>query len=170
MTAEIQIREERSGDLAAIRELNEEAFGQALEARIIDELRANGAILLSLVAAEGRKIIGNIVYSPASIGGKINGAALGPMAVHPAYQRKGIGARLVESGNARIKDAGWPFVIVLGHPEYYPRFGFRPASFYGIRCEWDVPDDAFMALILDEKRMQGVAGIAQYRKEFSIVS
>jgi putative acetyltransferase len=95
---------------------------------------------------------------------------LGPMAVVPEHQRKGIGTRLVEAGNRKIKDAGYPFIIVVGHAEYYPRFGFSLASEYGIKCEWDVPDNSFMLLILDREKMQGVSGLARYRLEFSSVS
>ena len=95
---------------------------------------------------------------------------LGPMAVVPEYQRRGIGTKLIEAGNRKIKDAGYPFIIVVGHAEYYPRFGFRPASKYEIKCEWEVPDDVFMVLILDQAKMQGVSGLARYRHEFSTVS
>jgi putative acetyltransferase len=99
----------------------------------------------------------------------VNGAALGPMAVLPEHQRQGIGTRLIDTGNQKIKDAGYPFIIVVGHAEYYPRFGFRPAGKYGIKCEWDVPEEVFMVLMLDAAKMQGVAGLAKYRDEFSTI-
>ncbi len=92
------------------------------------------------------------------------------MAVVPEYHRQGIGTKLVEAGNQKIKDAGYPFIIVVGHVEYYPRFGFRPAREYGIKCEWDIPDDVFMVLVLDQRKTQGVSGLARYRHEFSTVS
>jgi putative acetyltransferase len=95
---------------------------------------------------------------------------LGPMAVVPEYQRRGIGTKLIEAGNRKIKDAGYPFIIVVGHAEYYPRFGFRSASEYGIKCEWDVPDEVFMLLVLNEAKMQGASGLAKYRHEFSTIS
>jgi putative acetyltransferase len=91
------------------------------------------------------------------------------MAVKPECQRQGIGSKLVEAGNLRIKGAGHPFIIVLGHAHYYPRFGFVPASFHGIRCEWEAPDDVFMLLVLDQSKTKGVSGQAKYRKEFSAV-
>jgi putative acetyltransferase len=166
----IEIREERPDGLASIRELNRRAFGQNQEGNIIDAVRANGAALLSLVATLDDRVVGHIMYSPATVAGSVRGAALGPMAVLPKYQRQGIGGKLVEAGNRKLNDAGCPFIIVVGHANYYPRFGFRPASKHGIKCEWDVPDDAFMLLVLDEAKMKSVSGLATYRREFSSAS
>jgi putative acetyltransferase len=166
----IEIREERPSDAAAIRDLNQRAFEQDQEAKIVDALRANGAVLLSLVATLEGRVVGHILYSPISVGDEVTGAALGPMSVLPEHQRQGIGRQLVEAGSRRLKDEGWPFVIVLGHADFYPRFGFRPASALGIRCEWDVPDDVFMVLVLDPAKMQGVSGPARYRHEFSRIA
>jgi len=162
----IEIREERSGDLAAIREVNELAFGQPLEANIVDAVRSNGAMLASLVAMVDDRIVGHIMYSPVSLNAVV-GAGLGPVAVRPGDQRHGIGSALIKTGNAQLQRAECPFIVVLGHAEFYPRFGFRPASRHGITCEWDVPDDAFMVLVLDAARMEGVSGMARYRQEFS---
>ena len=111
--------------------MNRLAFEQDQEGNIVDALRSNGAALASLVATDTEKIVGHIMYSPASIG-LLSGAALGPMAVRPDYQRHGIGHRLVEWGNRMLKDSGCPFIIVVGHAAYYPRFGFKPASISGI--------------------------------------
>ncbi len=166
----IEIREERPDDIAAVRELNRRAFGQDQEGNIVDALMANGAALLSLVATLNDRVVGHIMYSPVSIDGKGRGAALGPMAVIPERQRQGIGSKLIEAGNQKLKDAGCPFIIVVGHADYYPRFGFRPASEHGIKCEWDVPDDVFMLLVLDQAKMEGVSGLAKYRHEFSSIS
>ena len=92
---------------------------------------------------------------------------LAPMAILPDRQRDGIGSALVEHGLRLLKDSSCPFIIVLGHPKYYPRFGFELASMYGITCQWDgVPDEAFMMIVLDEVAMEGVAGIVRYRDEF----
>ena len=162
----IEVREERVDDVAAIRDVNKRAFGQDQEAKIVDALRSNGAALLSLVATLDGQIVGHIMYSPITVSDEVTGAALGPMAVLPEHQRGGIGSKLVEAGTAKLKDADCPFIIVLGHANFYPRFGFRPASELGIKCEWDVPDDVFMVLVLDETRMQGVSGLAKYRHEF----
>lgn len=89
------------------------------------------------------------------------------MAVLPEFQRRGIGSQLIAFGNAELTKRGLPFIVVVGHPEYYPRFGFRPGSVYGIRSEWELPDDVFMVLGLDESVMKGVSGLAKYRPEFS---
>jgi putative acetyltransferase len=131
----IEIREERSDDVPAVRDLNRRAFGQDQEGKVVDALKANGAALLSLVATLQHRVVGHIMYSPATIAGNVTGAALGPMAVLPEYQRQGIGSKLIETGNQKLKQAGCPFIIVVGHADYYPRFGFRPASKYGIKCE-----------------------------------
>ena len=166
----IEIREERPDDVAAVRDLNRRAFGQDQESNTVDELRANGAALLSLVATVNDRVVGHIMYSPLSVGGNITGAALGPMAVLPERQRQRIGSKLIEAGNQKLKNAGCPFIIVVGHADYYPRFGFRPAGEHGIKCQWDVPDDVFMLLVLDQAKMEGVSGLAKYRHEFSSVS
>lgn len=166
---DIEVREERPEDIPAIHMLNQQAFGQEQEANIVDALRKNGGALLSLVATIDGKVVGHIMYSPITIAGKHEGAALGPMSVLPQYQNQGIGSRLVQTGNERLRQASYPYVIVLGHADYYPRFGFRPASQYGVACEWDVPDNVFMLLVLDGERMSGVSGKAQYRSEFSTV-
>ena len=93
---------------------------------------------------------------------------LAPMAVLPERQRDGIGSALVEQGLRLLEDRACPFVIVIGHPDYYPRFGFELASKYDITCQWEgVPDEAFMILILDEAAMEGVAGLVRYRDEFN---
>ncbi len=165
----IEIREEHADDIAAVRDLNRRAFGQDQESNIVDALRANGAALLSLVATLNDQVVGHIMYSPVSIEGNVTGAALGPMALLPEHQRQGIGSKLIETGNQKLKDAGYPFITVVGHADYYPRFGFRPAGEHGIKCEWDVPDDVFMLLVLDEAKTEGVSGLAKYRHEFSSV-
>jgi putative acetyltransferase len=165
----IEIQEERPSDIAAIRDVNRRAFGQDQEANIVDALRSNGGSLLSLVASLNGRVVGHIMYSPITVR-DVTGAALGPMAVLPEYQRQAIGTKLVETGNEKLKAAGYPFIIVVGHPDYYPRFGFTPASAHGITCEWELPDNVFMLLVLDEPRMQGVSGLAKYRDEFSTVA
>ena len=165
----IEIREEHSGDVSAIRDLNKHAFGQDQEGNIVDALRSNGAVLLSLVATLNGHVVGHIMYSPLSVS-EVDGAALGPMAVLPEHQRQGLGSKLVEAGNRRLKESGCPFIIVVGHANFYPRFGFKPASTCGITCEWEMPDDVFMVLALDHARMAGISGLAKYRPEFSTVS
>lgn len=166
----MEIRKERPDDVATVREVNQRAFGQDQEANIVDALRTNGGALLSLVATVNGQVVGHIMYSPLTVAENVNGVALGPMAVLPEYQRQGLGTRLIEAGNRKIKDAGYSFIIVVGHAQYYRRFGFRPAKKYGIKSEWDLPDEVFMLLVLNEEKMQGVSGLAKYRLEFSTVS
>ena len=163
------IRDEAAGDAAAVRVVNEEAFGSPLEADIVDALRTACPDRVSLVAERDGGIVGHILFTPAEIAtarGPVRGYGLAPMAVRTAWQRQGVGSALVAEGTKRLRAAGAPFVIVLGHPEYYPRFGFEPASRHGVRCQWpDVPDDAFMLLVLDPARGSSLAGLARYRSE-----
>ncbi len=165
------IRQENPEDIDDIHTLNERAFGQPQEANIIDKLRNNCEGFLSLVAIENEKIIGHIFFSPAVIEGQrsiIKGMGLAPMAVLPEMQRQGIGTQLVKTGIENLKEMQCPFIIVLGHPEYYPRFGFERASLYGIKCQWEgIPDEAFMVLWLDKSTMNPVSGILKYRNEFN---
>jgi len=146
----IIIREERPEDIEAIRRVNNEAFGQPAEAEVVDRLRENCNDLLSLVAVERREVVGHILFSPATIGGEgtaleVAGMGLAPMAVLPRCQGQGIGSLLIHNGIKMLRERGCPFIIVLGYPEYYPRFGFERASRYGIHSQWsEVPDEAFM--------------------------
>src|SRR5262245_48756412 len=124
--------------MAAIRRVNEQAFGRSAEADLVDALRARGRISLSLVAERGGEVVGHILFSPVRVDsarGSIAGLGLAPMSVLPAHQRTGIGSLLVRAGldECRRADHGW--VVVLGHPEYYPRFGFVPARRHGLAWE-----------------------------------
>lgn len=166
----IIVRQEKKEDIEAVRQINLKAFALPQEADIVDKLRDNCQDCLSLVAEVDGNIAGHILFSPAIIeadSGVIKGMGLAPMAVLPAYQKQGIGSALVQDGLEKLKQVNCSFVIVLGHSEYYPKFGFKAASSYGIKCEWEVPDEAFMAIVLDELKMQGVSGVAKYRPEFA---
>ena len=164
------IRDERSADAAAIRAVLEAAFPQSVEADLVDKLRLACAERVSLVAVEDDRVVGHILFTPATIErpeGPLAGYGLAPMAVLPEFQNRGIGSALVRAGIERLRRSRCPFVIVVGHPEYYPRFGFVRASTHGVRCQWDgVPDDAFMVLILEASIASQVAGLAKYRREF----
>jgi len=162
----IAIRDERPDDLAAIRAVNDAAFDQPLEGRIVDALRAHGAAQLSLVAEVDGRIVGHILFSPVASLAGVEGLGLGPMAVTPEHQRRGVGGALIEEALSRLRAAGCPFVVVLGHHEYYTRFGFVPASRHGLRCEWDVPDESFMVHVIDPGATAAAAGLVQYRPEF----
>jgi len=165
------IREEKPEDIAGVRLVNESAFKRPEEANIVDKLRRNCSEVLSLVAVEGEDIIGHILFSPALIeseNGQIFGMGLAPMAVIPERQGQGIGTALIQRGIACVRELGYPFVIVLGHAKYYPCFGFKPASQYGLRSQWNgVPDEAFMIMVLKDNVMHNVNGVAYYRDEFN---
>ena len=166
----ITIREEQPRDIKTIRNLNKRAFGQTQEADLVDKLRQTCDDLLSLVALMQNEVVGHILFTPVIVEGEdsmLQGMALAPMAVLPEYQRQGIGSALVRTGIEKLKKRQCPFIIVLGHAEYYPRFGFEPASRYGIRSEWEVPDDAFMILVIGEFGMRGGMALAKYRPEFA---
>lgn len=164
------IREEAPDDIPAVRALNEAAFGQPVEADIVDALRAECRSAVSLVAEDDGQIVGHIFFSPVVISDDmetVRGMGLAPMAVLPECQRRGIGSVLVRDGIEALRRRGCPFIIVLGHPKFYSKFGFMPASRRGVFCQWDgVPDEAFMILVLDKSVMAGAGGTARYREEF----
>jgi putative acetyltransferase len=162
-----EVREETPEDIEVVRALNRVAFGQPDEGAIVDALRAQCPDLISLVAVDEDEVVGHIMFSPVTLEGGSGGMGLAPMAVLPDRQRDGIGSSLVREGLSRLHQDRCAFVIVLGHPEYYPRFGFEPASQYGLACQWEgVPDEAFMVLILDPEAMKGTQGVTRYRPEF----
>ena len=166
----IDIRFETPRDISRVHDINEKAFGQPVEANLVDKLRCSCADALSLVAEEDGLIVGHIMFTPVVINDRerqIRGMGLAPMAVQPRRQRQGIGSKLVVRGLEILRDRGCPYVIVLGHPEYYPKFGFEPASRYGIESQWErIPDEAFLILVIDHGALQNVKGVARYREEF----
>ena len=167
----IKIRKEQTGDEEQIRIVNAQAFGRMAEAKVADALRKACPEGVSVVAVCGDKIVGHILFTPVTVESKeteIRGMGLAPLAVLPEYQRQGIGSKLIQAGMDEMSKAQQPFVIVLGHPDYYPRFGFVRASQYGIVSEYeDVPDEAFMIVVFDEAALEGVSGVGRYRPEFA---
>jgi putative acetyltransferase len=135
----------------------------------VDALRAHGRAALSLVAERSGEVIGHILFSPVGIdSGRASTAALGlaPMAVLPPHQRAGIGSLLVRTGLAECRRAGHGCIVVLGHPEYYPRFGFVPAGRHGLGWEYSAPDEAFMVLPLRAGAIPVGGGLVRYAPEF----
>jgi putative acetyltransferase len=166
----IRIREEQPQDKESVHEVNVSAFRQNVEADLVDKLRENCRDILSLVAVKQNEVVGHILFTPTVIEGqerRVQGMGLAPLAVLPEYQRHGIGSELVRTGTAILKNRHCPFIIVIGHPKFYPRFGFEPANRYAIHSEFKVPDEVFMILVLNESEMQGVSGLAKYRPEFA---
>ena len=165
------MRLEQPGDEPGVRETNELAFGAPLEANIVDALRGS-ADYLSLVATMDGRIVGHILFTPVTIEPSVDRriAGLAPMAVRPGHQRSGIGSQLIRAGLEECRRAGYSAVIVLGHPEYYPRFGFVPAHAFGLRCEFPVPPEAFMAIELEPGALSDVRGLVHYLPQFAEAS
>jgi len=167
-----QILEEQPLDVPGIQKVNLAAFKNQSEANLVDQLRDTCAVFISLVAKCKDKVIGHILFTPVQIiaPGKmsITGIGLAPLAVLPEYQGSRIGSALCRSGLEKINMLGYPFIVVLGHPEYYARFGFKPAKNHNIFCALEgVPEEAFMIKIFDSAIMKDVAGSALYRQEFT---
>jgi len=164
----LAIRPEIPGDVDSIRHVSEQAFGQKAEADLVEKLRNRGALTLSLVAVRNNEVEGHIAFSPVVIESDCSSFdALAPVAVLPAYQRQGIGGQLVRAGLEGCRDLGHEIVVVLGHPTYYPRFGFAPAGPKSIGCEFEAPEGAFMVLELREGALAGRGGVVKFQPEFS---
>ena len=168
---DVLIRNERKNDYNQIRKINGLAFGQENEGIMIDALRKTSDFnyLLSLVAEVKGRIVGHILLYPIKIKNEneeYTVLSLAPMAVHPEFQNKGIGIKLVKKGLAIAKETGFDAVIVVGHPKYYPRFGFTPAKKWNIKIPFEVPDDVFLALELKENALKKISGTVDFPKEF----
>ncbi len=170
---DIRLRYENRRDYKDIIRINDLAFGQKNEGILIEHLRKNRDFLpeLSIIAEKDGIIIGHILFFPVQIKSKDNSyksVSLAPMAVLPEYQNQGIGSKLVRYGLEKCRERGYQSVIVLGHPEYYPRFGFEKASKWDIRPPFEAPDEAFMALELIEGGLKGTSGVVEYPDEYSV--
>jgi putative acetyltransferase len=163
------IRAETAADHSMIRQVNEAAFGGAEEADLIEALRTEGVVLVSVVAESDRGVVGHILFSRMSIEtptGMVAAVALAPVAVLPPYQRQGIGGKLIRYGLDAMHGLGERIVIVVGHPGYYPRFGFSTerARF----LENPFPPDVFMALELTPGALDGIHGRVRYPRAFGL--
>lgn len=165
----IAVRREEPGDIAAIHAVEEAAFGRPDEADAVDVARRDGHVILSLVALVEGRIAGHILFSSLEIetaGGPVGGAVLAPLAVLPDFQRQGVGTALMQAGLDGCRAQGIGCVILIGHPSYYPRFGFVPASRFGLRCGFEVPDEAFMAVELIPGFLADKAGFVRFPPEW----
>jgi putative acetyltransferase len=154
----VLIRNEEEKGLAAVHGVNASAFETPAKASLVDALRQQAHPVVSLVAT----VVGHILFSPVSLSDhpdlKVMGLA--PMAVTPAHQNKGVGSALVRAGVERCKELGFGAVVALGHPGYYPRFGFAPSARFGIGCEYRVPEEAFMVVELQPAYLRGKSGLS----------
>lgn len=171
----VVIRRECSADFRRIYDLTASAFGRACEAELLDRLRADDALLLSHVAEIDGEIVGQAAYSLVSIhdGDRVHRQpALGPIAVAPAYQRRGIGSALVRAGLEAMSEAGYAMLFLVGHVSYYPRFGFAPAQPLGFSSDYVQPGGAhehFMAAVLDERQSRTLRGAVKFHPAFDDV-
>lgn len=163
------IRAEEPGDWDAVRAVNVSAFATPEEANLVDALRGRAKRCVSLVAENEGAIVGHIMFSPVTLSGHpaLGIMGLAPMAVSPAHQRQGIGSALVRAGLEQCQLLGIGAVVVLGHPAYYPRFGFLPSTRFDIRCEYEVPEDVFMVMELAAGFLRGSVGTIKYHAAFS---
>lgn len=168
-----RIRQETSGDTSAVFEVVRSAFEHALpsdhdEHHLVERLRKSSAFVpeLSLVAESDGRVAGHILFTEIRIADTTQ-LALAPLSVVPSLQRMGIGGQLIREGHRIARDMGYTFSVVLGHPDYYPRFGYRPASAFGIRAPFEVPDEVYMALNLQGTDGK-LDGVAIYPPEFGI--
>lgn len=161
------IREETASDRAAIAAVNDVAFGGTAESALVERLRADGLVALSLVAEAPEGLVGHLLLSPLDVavdGRPVKALALAPMAVAPGRQRQGLGGALIRAALRLARERGWEAVVVLGHPDYYPRFGFSAALAQHLRAPFSGP--AFMALELVPGALQGGAGRVVYPPAF----
>ena len=159
--------------------MNDLAFGKPAEGKLVEKLRKNPKFIpeLSLVAEIDGKIVGHILFYPVVIKSGAGDEeyeeykiiSLAPLSVRPEFRKQGIGGRLIKEGLEACRKLGYGSVIVLGHPEYYPKFGFEPASKWGIKDPFGAPEKAFMALELKEGTLEGVSGVVEYPEEFNDV-
>ncbi|MDP4184840.1 MAG: N-acetyltransferase [Bacteroidota bacterium] len=172
----IQLREEREEDLPIVKALIEKAFdglpfSDGTEGRMVERIHKAPYFIpeLSIVAICDDQIVGHILFTPVKIKGEhtdVTSLALAPMSVLPGYQKQGIGKALIKEGIKVATKLNFDSIVVLGHAEYYPKFGFRNASHYGVLCPLDVPDDYFMVLELNPGSLNDVFGMVVYPEEF----
>jgi putative acetyltransferase len=164
----VLIRAEQDCDWPAVYALNAAAFETSAEADLVDRLRVETKTIISLVADDVGQIVGHIMFSPVSLTGHpgLRIMGLAPMAVATPRQRSGIGTLLVRAGLDRCLRMSAGAAVVLGHPDYYPRFGFVPAVNFAIRCEFEVPDEAFMVMELQPGYLRGAKGTVKYLAAF----
>lgn len=176
LLSQLIIRRENNKDHEPVYSLIESAFNRSSESALVEKLRYSDAAIpeLSLVATLHNKIVGHILFTKIKI---INdqqiatsALALAPLSVLPQFQNKGIGKRLIETGLEKAKELGYKLVSVLGHADYYPRFGFLPAGRFHIEAPIAVPPQNFMVIELTDGALEETTGLVEYAPEFNILS
>lgn len=169
----LEIRQENKKDYAEVYNVIKKAFMSAEhcdgnEQDLVVNLRESNNFIpeLSLVAIDDNKIVGYILFTKIRIG-KYEELALAPLAVLPEYQKQGIGKKLIEEGHKKAKKLDYQYSIVLGSERYYPKLGYVPASQYGIKAPFEVPNENFMAIELNNTDVE-ITGVVEYAKEFGI--
>jgi putative acetyltransferase len=172
MKPDVLIRPERPEDYASVYEVNARAFDQPDEARLVEKMRIAGGFSISLVAVVEHEVVGHILFTPVTIAeADLHPPAMGlaPMAVDPARQRQGIGGELIRAGLHACRRKNSPAVFVLGHAEYYPRFGFRPAAPLGLHYRDESMAPYFFVMELRRGALAGVTGRVRYHDAFESV-
>jgi putative acetyltransferase len=166
----MSIRKENPGDIEKIRDINIAAFKTDAEARLVNALRVSGVAFMSLVFEQNDDLLGHIFFTPVEFEDEHPGVrlmGLAPMAVLPGHQNSGIGSTLVKEGIQKCMADSYDAIVVLGHPEFYTRFGFRPSVEFGIKSEYDVPDEVFMVLELRKNSLDGINDIVKFNAKFA---
>jgi len=166
----VTIRYELPADFPAIHHVNQRAFPQEIEANLVDLIRDRGNSMLSLVAVNGDEVVGHILFSPVTLNPQngLRGLGIGPVAVLPEMQGKGFGSQLIEKGLNICRERGYDFIVLLGDPRYYSRFGFIPAREFGLTSEYGDGDE-FQARELKPGILNGTRALVQYVPEFKEV-
>lgn len=162
----VAIRSERAEDIDAIHAIHLACFPSAGEARLVDSLRADGQLVVSLVAEDANQVIGHVAFSPVTAANGAVGIGLAPVAVLPSHQRQGIAASLIEKGLMACRQAGYGWVVALGDPAYYARFGFKPAPEAGLTDEYG-GGVAFQMMELVAGSLPRGAGLVRYATAFA---
>lgn len=173
----VMIRKETNEDFNETELVVKKAFENAeysdqSEHLLVDKLRKSDAFIteLSLVAEVNHEIVGHSLLTKLKIKNsdkEYESLALAPVSILPEYQKQGLGSQLIEESLKIARELGYTSVIVLGHHEYYPKFGFKPASAYGIKAPFEVPNESFMAVELRDGSLENVRGTVVYPPAFN---
>lgn len=169
----ITIRPERPEDEEALFQMYRRVFGRLQEARLVDSLRENQGLFLSLVALAAGTVVGGVAFSTATLEPRAAGLhllALAPLAVLPTYQRLGIGSGLVQIGLAQCRDRQVDAIVVVGEPEFFGKFGFVAAAPYQLTCPFPVPEPFWLVQELHPGALTGVHGRINFRPEFADIT